>query len=226
MKKHLHQSQPIATSGFAVEASGVNVVLPLREFNEGQSSLVEEQASAETSDAKRSFAQQNRDDEKTATGSRVRVEVNKTVAAAAVCALVTSSFSLPNCNAQISIRNEGKGIGHTLGVHPQITPEAQVSRQAMLAKFQQLKEQWENETVFASSTTQIVSHPAYLQIIEMGNAVVSSILEDLRREPKHWFHALQAITGATPTALRDVGNVKKMAEVWVQWGIDNHYLAP
>lgn len=43
-------------------------------------------------------------------------------------------------------------------------------------------------------------HPAYQQIIGMGEKALPLILRDLRDRPTgHWFWALNAITGEEPT---------------------------
>ncbi len=91
------------------------------------------------------------------------------------------------------------------------------------ARFAALAAQWIEETHGASSFTEIVGHPAYREIVEMGPAVVPSILRDLEREPKHWGPALGAITGAQPVPKEHAGRVKKIAEDWLQWARDHGY---
>jgi hypothetical protein len=68
-------------------------------------------------------------------------------------------------------------------------------------------------------------HPAYQRIIGMGPAVVPFMLERFRDGAlEHWFWALSAITGENPITEDIAGNIKKMAEAWVQWGKTNGYL--
>jgi hypothetical protein len=64
----------------------------------------------------------------------------------------------------------------------------------------------------------MVSHPAYLQIIGMGKEAVPLLLDELRREPDHWFAALQAITGTNPIPPSACGNVDDMTQAWLSWG--------
>lgn len=87
-------------------------------------------------------------------------------------------------------------------------------------KFQRLASQWQEETLFVSSTTKMCTHPAYLQIIGMGPAAVPLLLRELERQPNHWFWALHAITGADPVDPRDRGNVERMTRAWLRWGTD------
>src|ERR1700687_4065288 len=64
--------------------------------------------------------------------------------------------------------------------------------------FRELARQWKEATEFTSSTTQMVMHPAYQQIIGMGREALPFLLAELRRKPDHWFWALKAITGEDP----------------------------
>ncbi|MEE3717623.1 hypothetical protein V2H45_12735 [Tumidithrix elongata RA019] len=91
------------------------------------------------------------------------------------------------------------------------------------ARFQFLSSQWKKETCHMSLISNIVSHPAYQQIIKMGSKVVPLILQELSKEPDHWFPALRAITGENPVMSEDKGRIKKMAEAWLDWGRQHGY---
>jgi len=60
-------------------------------------------------------------------------------------------------------------------------------------------------------------HPAYQQIIGMGQDALPLLIEELRREPDHWFWAMQAITGVNPVPPENRGNVAKMTQAWLAW---------
>ena len=49
--------------------------------------------------------------------------------------------------------------------------------------------------------------PAYQAIIALGSPVIPLLLQDLQREPAHWFEALKAITGEDPVAPADWGRI-------------------
>jgi len=85
-------------------------------------------------------------------------------------------------------------------------------------RFRELVAQWKQGTRFLSSIHDMVSHPAYLQIIGMGKEAVPLLLDELRREPDHWFVALQAITGTDPIPPSACGDVENMTEAWLSWG--------
>lgn len=84
--------------------------------------------------------------------------------------------------------------------------------------FQKLAEEWREDTKFTPSLTDMIMHPAYLQIIGMGPVVVPFLLRDLRERPAHWFTALSAITRQDPVDPEDAGRFRKMTEAWLEWG--------
>ena len=92
-----------------------------------------------------------------------------------------------------------------------------------LARFDALAERWKKETAHQSNIAKRALHPAYQEIIGMGDRVVPLLLAELRREPDDWFWALHAITGANPVGATSRGNLRAMAEAWVQWGLDKGF---
>lgn len=85
-------------------------------------------------------------------------------------------------------------------------------------EFNELAEQWRDETGHMSSAISFTQHPAYLRIIAMGPAVVPFILEDLARTQSHWFVALRLITGENPVKPDDKGSVQRITDAWITWG--------
>ena len=94
-------------------------------------------------------------------------------------------------------------------------PETAVSLQET---FDALAARWQRETGHHSSTDVKIAHPAYREIVRMGEAAIPMILRELERTRAQWFQALFEITGETPFALEDHGNVEAMASAWVEWG--------
>jgi hypothetical protein len=92
-----------------------------------------------------------------------------------------------------------------------------------LAQFPTLAERWKKETAHLSNIAKKALHPAYQEIIGMGQGVVPLLLAELRREPDDWFWALHALTGANPVPAASRGNVRAMAEAWLQWGLEKGY---
>ena len=91
------------------------------------------------------------------------------------------------------------------------------------AEFDGLARRWTEETRVLSSVTRMIGHPAYQQIIAMGERAIRPILRDLEREPKMWGPALHAITGALPVPGADAGRVALVAGAWLAWAKDNGY---
>ena len=85
-------------------------------------------------------------------------------------------------------------------------------------EFGRLAEQWKAKSAYLSNTIQMALLKPYQRIIGLGPAVVPLILEELRREPDHWFWALESITGADPVPPEVRGHVHQMADAWIAWG--------
>ena len=90
-------------------------------------------------------------------------------------------------------------------------------------RFQKLADQWEYETVLLSTSDQATEHPAYQSIVGMGEPAIPLILERMRSQGGHWFHALHDITHADPVKPADRGNVEAMQASWQEWGERNGY---
>lgn len=99
-----------------------------------------------------------------------------------------------------------------------------LSRENLRFDFYNLYLDWKMETRFSSSVLQICNHPAYQQIIGLGEKVLPFIFAELRRSPDHWFWALKAITRVDPVSPRDRGNIKEMTQAWLRWAEENNYL--
>ena len=91
-------------------------------------------------------------------------------------------------------------------------------------RFRSLAERWRRETGMLSSTTRIVTNPAYRQIIELGPKVIPLILGELRQRPDHWFWALTLLSGEDPVPRENWGDVRCMAAAWLAWGRENCFI--
>ena len=90
-------------------------------------------------------------------------------------------------------------------------------------RFLGLADEWRNSQGVTSSLTQLVMHPAYQQIIGMGETAVPLIFRKLEKEPDHWFWALKSITGHDPVSDESRGNIRQMATEWLEWGKKQGY---
>jgi hypothetical protein len=100
---------------------------------------------------------------------------------------------------------------------PLQTDQPQMSAEAR-ERFQRLAADWKHQSRFLSNTAQMALLRPYQAIIGMGLHAVPLILEELKREPDQWFWALEAITEANPVPPDAAGNVRQMAQAWIDWG--------
>jgi hypothetical protein len=101
--------------------------------------------------------------------------------------------------------------------------EAWQAGEEQQATFHTLVERWKKETAHQSNVAKRALHPAYQEIIGMGESAVSLLLEELRRDPDDGFWALHAITGANHVPAASRGNLHAMAAAWLQWGREKGY---
>lgn len=85
-------------------------------------------------------------------------------------------------------------------------------------RFRRLAAEWKEQARYLSNSMRMAMLTPYQRIIGMGMPVVPLILEELRREPHHWFWALEAITEQNPVPAEALGKTQEMADAWVEWG--------
>jgi hypothetical protein len=90
--------------------------------------------------------------------------------------------------------------------------------------FHLLARDWKRESKFASSPNQMFLLPSYQRIIALGPSAIPLILQDLLREPNHWFWALAALSGENPVPANDSGDIQAMTRAWIEWGRKKRYL--
>ena len=124
-----------------------------------------------------------------------------------------------------SIRYVEDDFGHgSVAADVFIFPGPRAFRSGIADRFNKLATEWQEETQYLSSTTQIVLHPAYQQIIGLGPAALPLIFQRLGDAPQHWAWALRAITGEDPTSTDDLGNMRAIREAWLGWARSHDYL--
>jgi hypothetical protein len=107
-----------------------------------------------------------------------------------------------------------------------ILPAKEATRAAeesLEAKFQRLASRWQAETAYVSSSSELVAHPAFQEIVDLGSPVVPLLLRELEKRSGHWYRALRRVTGVDPVPPSDRGNFEKAAQAWLRWGKENGY---
>ncbi len=89
--------------------------------------------------------------------------------------------------------------------------------------FARLSQQWKTETRGISSTTELVIHPAYQQIIGMGQDAIPLLLKELEGRSGRWFWALKSITREDPVPVEKRGDTRAAIAAWLDWGRKNGY---
>jgi hypothetical protein len=102
------------------------------------------------------------------------------------------------------------------------TPAASAT-ETIEERFRRLEATWQAEVGYSSSSTDLCNHPAFQELIAMGEAVVPLMLRDLSTRPRLWVWALPRITGEDPVPAADRGNIGKMSEAWLRWGREHGY---
>lgn len=93
---------------------------------------------------------------------------------------------------------------------------------ALRERFNSLVQQWTKETRLRSSMRKICSHPAYQEVIDLGEAVIPLIFEEMSMGELHWSWALSQITGINPAA--NTESPSAATDVWLQWIQDQGFV--
>jgi hypothetical protein len=102
---------------------------------------------------------------------------------------------------------------------PQAAPEETVEQ-----RVHRLLTTWREQTGFLSSSTALVSHPAYQELISLGPAALPFLFRDMEQTlDGHLSSALVAITGTHPVPPEEGGKINKVAERWLAWARNNGY---
>ena len=89
---------------------------------------------------------------------------------------------------------------------------------ALQRRFDTLVSEWKLAVAAMSSVMRMVMHPAYQRIIGLGPRAVPLLLQELERDPHHWFWALNVITGEDPVPAECSGDMRAVREAWLEWG--------
>ena len=105
------------------------------------------------------------------------------------------------------------------------SPSGTATLESAAEKFNRLAKEWKEETGHFPKVYSRVTHATYRKIIKMEEIAIPFILKEFERgEYEHWLWALSLITGENPIPREATGNVKAMAQAWIQWGKKNNYL--
>jgi hypothetical protein len=92
---------------------------------------------------------------------------------------------------------------------------SRVIDQALKQEFNALAKDWRDETAHSSFLRDRVTHPAYLEIIGLGEKVIPLIIERLEKKENHWFPALRAIARQNP--IPNGSTFPDAVKLWKKW---------
>ena len=102
--------------------------------------------------------------------------------------------------------------------------------QELESAFNELAREWHKGTDLHSNDYFIANHPAYMQIIEMGEAALPLIFREMETNGGHWFWALRVITGANPEPVPEklsagwvALDIRAIRKAWLDWGREQGY---
>lgn len=120
------------------------------------------------------------------------------------------------------------GLKQSIGIQTQdIFNDTPLKQNPKLSRvkhtFDELAAAWRMESSLCGTLLEMATLPCYQRIIGLGRAAIPHILASLAKEPDHWFWALKAITGEDPVPPEERGNLQKMTQAWLIWGVRNGY---
>ena len=89
-------------------------------------------------------------------------------------------------------------------------------------KFWDLVRQWEYDTKYTSSASQILSHSSVAAMIQMGPEAIPLVLKAMK-ENFHITYVLHKLTGDWPVRDEYAGNGPKIIECWRKWAKKHGY---
>lgn len=102
-----------------------------------------------------------------------------------------------------------------------------IGSESLEREFRSLAERWRNETTHLSISSEKANNFAYQQIVGMGEQVLPLIFRELETTTSDWFWALRAIARDRAPVIRaeDRGRVRRIAEIWMEWGKQIGYVS-
>ncbi len=86
-----------------------------------------------------------------------------------------------------------------------------------ISRFRRLVTQWRAETYYLSSVAAKSKHPAFMEIVGMGESAVPWIIAELRNHRDFLFVALHLIVKDGPMPVGSEGEPHKLIDEWLQW---------
>lgn len=90
--------------------------------------------------------------------------------------------------------------------------------QDLANRFNALAELWEQETGGHSMFHFRRRHPAYQEVLVIGEPLIPLLLQRMQGPDPFWFEALAEITGQNPATAATPGKIREIVDCWLEWG--------
>ena len=80
---------------------------------------------------------------------------------------------------------------------------------------------WRSETIYLSLVDEKLLHPAFQNLVALGDDAIDLILKEIETRPDLLYLALQIITGEDPVPASMKGDVRSAVDMWIEWGRRN-----
>ena len=97
------------------------------------------------------------------------------------------------------------------------------SAEDLAKRFAQLVATWKERMRFSSKIKTMKEHPAFREIVAMGEKAVPLILAELEKNGGFVFLALEEIAGPDPIPQEIYGKIGEMQAAWIAWGREQGY---
>lgn len=88
-----------------------------------------------------------------------------------------------------------------------------------MKSFYAVLQRWERETASLSDPDLIRAHPSFAALVKHAPLALPLILSELRRRPSFLVWVLAAAYGNRMDAPRVAGNIRKVTDAWLSWGL-------
>lgn len=111
----------------------------------------------------------------------------------------------------------------TSAKHSSWVPKRKRSKDWIRLMYIVLASRVKRECMYLSSVDDITENESYKSIVRLGKSVVPLLLSDLKKNKRYWFWALYDIAGENPVKPEHIGDVDRMVDDWLDWGVRRGY---
>jgi hypothetical protein len=135
-----------------------------------------------------------------------------------MAATVFETYGVIRADGTLELEEKLAGLPGRVKVRVESAEPVTESTEDFAKRFATLNATWKEETRFSSKIKTRIEHPAFREIVAMGEKAVPLILADLEKDGGFGFLAMEKITGVDPIPAEIYGKPDEMAAAWIAWG--------